>query len=160
MLQLAVVGDLERGDLECGSPLITFLAEYLGVAAESFAPPRMLKDDFAQGGYMLSFEFSVAAKAARDDLIADCVEVGLFHPPPGDDFGFYHAESPPPLLFAKGAVALANLAKDIPAAAAYLKKGPAVSILGVSDFIRTTFVAEIYLEDFLILIMYVWSSEA
>ena len=76
---------------------------------------------------MLMFDHSLGAKLARDDLVADCAEVGLFTPPSGDEFGFYRAESPPKLLFAKGPVALANMAKDIPDAAAYLKKGAKVS---------------------------------
>ena len=45
-LSLAVLGDLERADVEEGSALIQWLSEYLGVAAASFSA-RVLKDDFA-----------------------------------------------------------------------------------------------------------------
>ena len=50
-LSLAILGDLERADVEEGSALIQWLSEYLGVAAACFSA-RVLKDDFAQGGHV------------------------------------------------------------------------------------------------------------
>ena len=69
-LQLALLGDIERADLEEGGVTLQWLSEYLGIAKGDFEQPRVLKDDFAQGAFLLSFEFSPAVQEARDNLIA------------------------------------------------------------------------------------------
>ena len=51
-LQLAILGDIERADLEEGGVTLQWLSEYLGIAKGDFEQPRVLKDDFAQGAFL------------------------------------------------------------------------------------------------------------